>query len=322
MNNIKLENKIISLIPSKTVKMAAKEQKYIFSEIDLVRIVMEFSQSLESMISLLLEIKKNITDDKIKKYITKVVNLEKKQYKLLTTPEEGYIYEVIMNRNTSERYLVPDFESAFITINNFFKHYKKFIDKNNNDYSSIEIAKRKISQRLNSREIDNRDQPFVCVLNNKRQIKKIYSYLNAVDIEKIGLQIEEIKYPDIFKAGDLVYVDLNKCPDLEPYRYINYYENIDGKRMYGINSFDNNKEFEGNIDVCCFLELSSEYVFYRKIELDEDGYCRYLMCHNHIDFGYLEKAVLDETPEKIIDDYNYCKTELIKLEYLNESHKY
>ena len=40
--------------------------------------------------------------------------------------------------------------------------------------------------------------------------------------------------------------------------------------MYGINSFDNNREFEGQVDMCCFLELSSEYVIYRKIEIDEE----------------------------------------------------
>ena len=88
--------------------------------------------------------------------------------------------------------------------------------------------------------------------------------------------------------------------------------------MYGVNSFDNNCEFEGQVDVCCFLELSSEYVIYRKKEIDEDGYCRYLGCHNHIDFGYLEKADLRNTPNRIKEDYEYILRELIKLNYINQ----
>lgn len=314
MNNLKLIKKIIKLIPSETIKKAVIETNHCFSDIELVQIICEFASSWEQMILLLEEVKANIVDVKIKKYITQFINIEKKQYKLLVTQEEGYIYEVIMNKNTNERYLVPDFESAFITINNFLKHYKKYIKRN--EHSRIEILKRKVSKRLNSREIDNKEEPVSCVLNEERQIKRIYSDLKEVDIEKIGIEISEIRYPSIFKAGDLVYVDIIKHPDLVPYRYYNYYYPIDDDKMYGINSFDNNKEFEGQVDVCCFLELSSEYVAYRKIEIDEDGYCRYLSCHDHIDFGYLEKADLINLDEKIRTNYEYAKEELIKLKCL------
>ena len=55
-----------------------------------------------------------------------------------------------------------------------------------------------------------------------------------------------------------------------------------------------------------------------KIEIDEEGYCRYLGCHNHIDFGYLEKVDLNNIPEEIKKDYKYAKEELIKLNYINK----
>ena len=42
--------------------------------------------------------------------------------------------------------------------------------------------------------------------------------------------------------------------------YIEYDEN----RRYGINSFDNIKKFGEEVDECCFLDLSSEYVEYKK----------------------------------------------------------
>jgi hypothetical protein len=219
-----------------------------------------------------------------------------------------------MDEDKQETYLVPDFDSAFITINNFLKHYRKLIEKN--EYFRISIVKRKVSKRLNSREIDNKDRPVLCVLNKKRQIKRIYSYLNYVNLEKIGIELNEIKYPSVFNAGDLLYVDITKHPELRPYRYINYYSDIDDEKMYGINSFNNWQELEGQVDICCFLELSCEYVIYRKIELDEEGYCRYLMCHNHIDFGYLEKADLNTIPSKIKEDYEYSKAALINLKYI------
>lgn len=272
MNNLTLINKIIKLIPSETIKKAVKETKHCFSDIELVQIIIEFAPSWEQMIFLLEEMKKYTNDTKVRKYVSQYINIEKKQYKLLVTQEEGYIYEVVMDIRSDERYLVPDFESAFITIESYLKHYKKYIEKN--EYSRINIIKRKVSKRMNSREIDNKDQPVSCVLNEKKQINRIYSYLNTVDLEKIGIEINEIRYPNVFNAGDLVYVDIHKHPDLEPLGYYNYYDQIDNTRMYGINSFDNNREFEGQVDVCCFLELSSEYVIYKKIEIDEEGYCR------------------------------------------------
>lgn len=313
MNNVKLENKIVSLIPSKTIRKAVKETKHKFSDIELVQIVTEFAPSWEEMLQLLVECKKYIEDNKVKKYITKLVNYEKKKYQQLITAEEGYIYEVVMNPDSQERYLVPDYDSAFITINNYIKHYKKFIRKS--DFQKVEILKRKVSKRLSDREIDVNEEPASCVLNEKKQIRRIYSDLKHVDCEKLGIELNEIQYPDVFKAGDLVYVDISKYPNLKPYGYINCYYKIDNNKMYGINSFDNYVELE-EIDVCCFLQLSSEFVTYRKIELDEDGYCSYLMNHNHIDFGYIEKADLDSVPEKIKEDYEYSFEALRELNCL------
>ena len=177
MNNLSLINKITKLIPSETIKKVVKETKHCFSDI-------EFAPSWEQMISLLGEMKKYTNDLKVRKYVSQYINIEKKKYKLLVTQEEGYIYEVVMDEKTNERYLVPDFNSAFITIESFLKHYKKYIEKN--EYSRINIIKRKVSKRLNSREIDNKDEPVYCVLNDKKQIRRIYSYLNTVDLKKNG----------------------------------------------------------------------------------------------------------------------------------------
>lgn len=65
MNNTKLENKIVSLIPSKTIRKAVKETKHKFSDIELVQIIDEFAPSWEEMLQLLVECKKHIEDNKV-----------------------------------------------------------------------------------------------------------------------------------------------------------------------------------------------------------------------------------------------------------------
>ena len=311
MSNPKLENKIISLIPSKTIKDEVKRIKHKFSDIELVQIITQFAPTWEEMIDLLLEINKTITDNKIKKYIHEFIKIEKKKYQMLVTSEEGYVYDVIMDPDMkNEIYLVPDFESAFTTIDSFLKYYKKYIKKN--EYSLYKIVKRKISKRIKPREIDKDENPVSCSVNNKRQIIRIYSNLNYVNLDKIDLKLNGIKYPDIFKPGDLIFIDILKYPNLKPWRYYNYYYRIENNRMYGINSFANYSTSEDDVE-CCFLKLSSEYVIYKKIEKDDRGYCDYLMCHSHYDFGYIEKADLDNIPNKIKEDYLYAVNQLIKL---------
>ena len=312
MNNIKIENEIIALIPSNTIKNAVMELKHKFSEIELVQIITEFAPSWVEMIDLLSDLKKYVEDDKVKTYITKYVNMEKRQYKLLINQEDGYVYDVVMSSN--ERYLVPDFESAYVTINNFLKCYKKEIGQN--EYSNIEIFKRKISKRSSIHEIDCNDEPVSCDLNNKKQIRRIYSHLPDVDTEKIGIELNPIRYPSVFKKGDLIFIDKDTFPYLSPCHYFTNYYNTDDAKIYGINSFDNTQEYEGQVDVCCFLELSCDYVVYRKIDLDENGYCPYLMCHYHVDFGYFEKANLSSVPIKIKEDYEYTLEKLIELKCL------
>ena len=63
MNNIKIENEIIALIPSNTIKNAVMELKHKFSEIELVQIITEFAPSWVEMIDWLSDLKKYVEDD-------------------------------------------------------------------------------------------------------------------------------------------------------------------------------------------------------------------------------------------------------------------
>ena len=49
MSNPKLENKIISLIPSKTIKDEVKRIKHKFSDIELVQIITQFAPTWEDV---------------------------------------------------------------------------------------------------------------------------------------------------------------------------------------------------------------------------------------------------------------------------------
>ena len=124
--------------------------------------------------------------------------------------------------------------------------------------------------------------------------------------------MNSIKYPTIYKAGDLVLIDNGKTKthiDTD----INYYYEITKEKIFGIVGFNQNQL---DNDVCYFLNLSNQYVHFRSIGLNELQCVNYLDCHSHIDFGYIEKVDLNEVHPKIKDDYEYAKAKLIELEII------
>lgn len=317
INNI-LEKEIINLIPSKTLKEAIYAQKHEFSDLELVQIVIEFAVTWKEMIDYLLKLKEEIKDTKVVEYISEYIEIENKQYELLVTNDSNYVYEVDMFPGSpGDKYLCPTYESTYITIDSYEKAYKKFIDAKVK--SNIIISKCKVAIRENPEDIDEGDDPVYAVLNSNKEIKRMYSHLQDVDIEAIGIEINSIKYPDCFKEGDLVYININKFPEFNLSSY-NYYIEYDEDKRYGINSFDNIKKFGEEVGECCFLDLSSEYVEYKKIDNNKEGYCDYLMCHTHIDFGYLEKVKFEKLPDKIKEDYKYAIEALNKLGHLKTLH--
>lgn len=304
-------NQIINLIPSNTLKKSIIKSNHEFENLELVKIIIEFSSTWKEMISYLNILKEYINENNLVDYINAFLEYENKKYVLLVNNGSNYVYEVDMYPGSlGDKYLCPTFESTFSTIDSYKIAYKNFIDIRAKN--EIIISKCRVFERKNSEDVDNNDEPVYAVLNYDKEIIRIYSELESPTFDSFSLSDKEILYPNTFKAGDLVYVDINKFPKFRM-SYNCYYIEYENDKRFGINSFDNVK----SDDICCFLDLSSEYVEYRKIEINKNGYCDYLMCHSHLDFGYLEKVNLDEVHQKIRDDYEYAKERLINLKYIN-----
>ena len=208
-----------------------------------------------------------------------------------------------------ERFLCSSFDSIMKVIESYKENYKEYINVDN--LKNIEIVKRKISNWGKSKEIDENEN-IIVYLNENMEINCIYDD-NFVDPEDYNLEMKCIKYPTIFKAGELVYIDKSKY-NLRVANYRDYYYSIADGKKYGLVGFNQNEiDEDGDIDVCYFLDLSNEFVNYRSIGVNEQQYVNYLDCHDHIDFGYVEKIDINKVHPKIKDDYEYAKAKLIEL---------
>ena len=307
MNNIDLEKQIIELIPSKTMRDAIKENNHKFTDIEYTKLVLEFSTSWKNKLNLLNSIKDNTDNKNLIDYIESYVRCEMNAYNDFIKNEEEYVYDVIMDcrSENSERYLCPTYESILIVIKNYIENYKNYLEE---DLGHIEIVKRKISLWDSPEEIDEPNE-IVVYLNANLEIEVIYDNSDYIDPEDYDLDMNSIKYPTIYKAGDLVLIDKSKIKTHID-RDINYYYEITKEKIFGIVGFNQNQL---DNDVCYFLNLSNQYVHFRSIGLNELQYVNYLDCHSHIDFGYIEKVDLNEVHPKIKDDYEYAKAKLIEL---------
>lgn len=217
-----------------------------------------------------------------------------------------------ISNHDEERYLCISFDSIMKIIDSYKENFKEVI--NEDDFKHIKITKRKISTWDTPQEIDEVGNIDV-YLNENMEMHYIYDD-NYIDPEDYNLNMNAIKYPTIFKAGDLVYIDKNKH-ELQVGNYTDYYYSISKDKIFGIVGFNQNEVYEdGDIDVCYFLNLSNQYVYFKSIGLNELQYVNYLDCHSHIDFGYIEKVNLNEIHSKIIEDYEYAKAKLIELEII------
>ena len=315
MNNINLEKQIIELIPSQTMKNAIKEYNHRFTDLEYVQLVEQFAKSWHSKLNLLNEIKENINNKDIISYIEAYVKSEHNAYDKFIKKEENYVYDIIMDcisNHDKERYLCISFDSIMKIIDSYRENFKEVI--NEDDFKHIKITKRKISTWDTPQEIDEVGNIDV-YLNENMEMHYIYDD-NYIDPEDYNLNMNAIKYPTIFKAGDLVYIDKNKH-ELQVGNYTDYYYSISKDKIFGIVGINQNEVYEdGDIDVCYFLNLSNQYVYFKSIGLNELQYVNYLDCHSHIDFGYIEKVNLNEIHSKIIEDYEYAKAKLIEFEII------
>ncbi len=315
MNNIDLEKQIIELIPSKTMRDAIITNNHKFIDIEYVQLAQEFSKSWENKLNLLKQIKENIENKDLISYIEAYVESEINAYNKFTKKEDNYVYDVIMDHMSNyegERFLCYSFDSIMKVIDSYKENYKEYINVGN--LKNIEIVKRKISNWDTPEEIDENEN-IIVYLNESMEIYCIYDD-GYVDPEDYNLNVKCIKYPTIFKAGELVYIDKNKY-NIRVANYRDYYYSIADGRKYGIVGFNQNEfDDDGDIDVCFFLDLSDEFVYYRSIGLNEQQYVNYLDCHDHIDFGYIEKVNVNEVHKIIKEDYEYAKAKLIELDII------
>ncbi len=277
-----LQNIVIRLIKSNSLKEAIDKTNKTFKPIELVKIVFKYAESYDQRLNLLALIKTNINDDVLKKYITQLIEFQKEIHKKFIQNEENCVYELhIKERPDSydERYLCDSYSSAVKMIDLFYEEY----DNDENELSKYRIEKRKIFSGL-----DKFDEDYVgfCILNFKREIQEIdidgvNSYANICDsfcseeCNILCINNVDIEFPRFAKNLDIV-----------------DYSDYNGKKHYGVyleNTCDIKEEYY-------VIPLDCTAMKYHNFERD-------FYNHEHIETPFVENVNIDDIPEDMQEIY-------------------
>lgn len=107
--NKKIHAKIVELIPSESLKNAIKETGFQFTELDIFRIIIRCSQSLDECIEILNEAKSEFSLQ-LAKYTDEYIEYKNGCLELFMKPEANYVYTVEVL--PQERYIFGTAEEA------------------------------------------------------------------------------------------------------------------------------------------------------------------------------------------------------------------
>ena len=286
-----LQNLVIRIIKSNSLKVVIKKTNKIFKPIELVKIVFNYAESYDQRLNLLSLIKTNINDNSLKKYIAQLIEVQKEIHKMFIQNKENCVYELhIKERPDSydERYLCDSYSSAVKMIDLFYEEY----DNGENELSKYWIEKRKIFSSL-----DKFDEDYVgnCKLNYKREIQEIdvddvNSYANICDVvcsdecNNLCINNIDIEFPRFAEDLDIV-----------------EYSGYDGKKHYGVylESMCDVKEEYYVVPLDC-----TEMKYY---DFERDFYN-----HEHIEAPFVERVTIEDIPTNLQEIYKkyieYLKT--------------
>lgn len=270
MNTKQIQERIVALLPSQTLKRAIAAQNYTFREIDLVRMAWEYVPLLEDKLEILNELSfaKGKRAAELARNVRAYLLAMRDAY-LKNDPEAVYELRIRSAPDSyEEKYICRNYEAALRMIEGFWQEYGDLSGDEEREQAIYSIVKRKILDA-----VFQEDELGDCMLNGNLQVLCMDDY--SVEKEDHGIHYSSM--------SDVLF----PCciPDLSPVRYT-----ISGRfPEYG---------------VAVHLEKEAAQIYeYYILRLIDDAYFEWnadntFCAHEHIEPPYVELITADDLPEK------------------------
>lgn len=285
-----VQDRIVTLIPSVTLKKAIAENDYRFSDIALLTTAFHCAPDFDSRIVHLRLLEQTFSGE-IKAYTTKIIDTQYQMLRAFQKNEDGAVYELHIKDTPDaydERYLCASYDAALKMISLFYKEY----DCEESPLARYRIVKRRIYSGDDSEMFAEDYLGEAVMLSGRRLYSVDMNGFCAEDCD--GLCIEcnrycvrsnEIPYPSFIHNGDAV-----------------KYRDHDGTERFGLNLQWNDIP----TNECYIIPLDSEYMRYRDFK-------NVWYSHKHILAPFVDRISPDNLPDEMRENY------LAYLLYLKEN---
>lgn len=278
-----LQGRIVSLIPSTSLKNQIRLINHRLSDADLLSTAYRYAADYDTRVELLQMLEQQFTGD-LRDYTSKLIHVQRQMLEVFLKPEDNTVYELHIKDTPDaydERYLCKSFDAAIRIIPLFFQEY----DCEENSLTRYTIVKR----RVLSEEADFSDDELgeLVMLAGMR----VYS----VNMWSFDHQAEEC-------AGQCLNCN-SPCADCHETIFPQFIQHGDAVKFYDLSG----KESYGIVLAFNNLPCSEYYV----IPLDSDA-VRYHDfdnihdAHQHIPAPLTERIEEAALPEEIRADYKAC----------------
>jgi len=325
MNRASFEDKVVNLIFSKSLIKVIKETHFQPSDLDILKIIHDFSNTFEQKIQLYNQAKLVFTEKKSIKHAEKLIRFETRNYEEFIKYVDNIVFDTKIRtnpKNREESFLAKTYEGALSTILCYNKTYRSLGTKDN-ILSRYTISKRSVVDPVKPSDIEKSDELGECILGYKLKAKSFSMYninneysdrpLSERELNKhIPLYSHYVNFPSFLSKFDLVAYKpeweeyhINNSIESHTIRPVNY-------MIYGIYYYTH--DFDEYSDAMIFM-LNCSYVQNRTMDQkDEYGRYAFYMDHDNIDYGRIDKVELSEAPKEIMEDYLYAVQYVKKLE--------
>lgn len=278
-----LQSRIVSLIPSTSLKNQIRLINHRLSDADLLSTAYRYAADYDARVELLQMLEQQFTGD-LRDYTSKLIHVQSQMLEVFLKPEDNTVYELHIKDTPDaydERYLCKSFDAAIRIIPLFFQEY----DCEENSLTRYTIVKR----RVLSEEADFSDDELgelVMLAGMRVYSVNMWSFDHQAE-ECAGqclncnspcADCHETIFPQFIQHGDAV----------------KFYD-LSGKESYGIAlAFNNLPCSEYYV-----IPLDSDAVRYHDFDNIHDA-------HQHIPAPLTERIEEAALPEEIRADYKAC----------------
>ena len=278
-----LQSRIVSLIPSTSLKNQIRLINHCLSDADLLSTAYRYAADYDARVELLQMLEQQFTGD-LRDYTSKLIHVQRQMLEVFLKPEDNTVYELHIKDTPDaydERYLCKSFDAAIRIIPLFFQEY----DCEEYSLTRYTIVKR----RVLSEEADFSDDELgelVMLAGMRVYSVNMWSFDHQAE-ECAGqclncnspcADCHETIFPQFIQHGDAV----------------KFYD-LSGKESYGIAlAFNNLPCSEYYV-----IPLDSDAVRYHDFDNIHDA-------HQHIPAPLTERIEEAAIPEEIRADYKAC----------------